>query len=90
MCACVCKVNPTITHHIFCHICNLEDTRPASLRETERDYFVNTDEPELEFDDDGTELSSAKEGKAGMFWELVAWLSVSLESTFSCYLHVTI
>ncbi|BFZ24776.1 hypothetical protein BsWGS_27815 [Bradybaena similaris] len=38
-----------------------EDTRPASVREAERDYFVNTDEPELEFDEDGTELSSAKE-----------------------------
>lgn len=27
------------------------------------DIFTSTEEPEFEFDDDGTELSSAKEGK---------------------------
>jgi hypothetical protein len=40
----------------------------------ERDYFASTDEPELEFDDDGTELSSAKEGWRAtliLFWTVM-------------------
>ncbi|KAK7483278.1 hypothetical protein BaRGS_00025445 [Batillaria attramentaria] len=35
--------------------------RLADMAGVSRDYFTSTDEPELEFDDDGTELSSAKE-----------------------------
>ena len=42
----------------------------------DRDLFTSTDEPELEFDDDGTELSSAKEGRPScpVFW--ICWASV--------------
>lgn len=37
--------------------------RLAEMAGVDRDLFTSTDEPELEFDDDGTELSSAKEGR---------------------------
>ncbi|KAK7108354.1 hypothetical protein V1264_016103 [Littorina saxatilis] len=35
--------------------------RLVDMAGVDRDIFTSTDEPELEFDDDGTELSSAKE-----------------------------
>ncbi|XP_076444974.1 rho GTPase-activating protein 8-like isoform X3 [Babylonia areolata] len=37
--------------------------RLADMAGVDRDLFTSTDEPELEFDDDGTELSSAKEAE---------------------------
>lgn len=46
----------------------------AEMAGVERDYFASTDEPELEFDDDGTELSSAKEGWRAtliLFWTVM-------------------
>ena len=35
----------------------------AEMAGVERELFASTDEPELEFDEDGTELSSSKEGE---------------------------
>lgn len=48
----------------FCHFkCELADGfRPKTLQDIDQDYFTSTDDPELEFDEDGTELSSTKEG----------------------------
>ncbi|KAL8559494.1 hypothetical protein ACOMHN_037158 [Nucella lapillus] len=37
--------------------------RLSDMAGVDRDLFTSTDEPELEFDDDGTELSSAKEAE---------------------------
>ncbi|KAK7108355.1 hypothetical protein V1264_016103 [Littorina saxatilis] len=37
--------------------------RLVDMAGVDRDIFTSTDEPELEFDDDGTELSSAKEAE---------------------------
>lgn len=45
---------------MFQHVAG--NVKKKHIQEVDKDYFTSTDEPELEFDDDGTELST-KEGK---------------------------
>ncbi|XP_059141851.1 rho GTPase-activating protein 8-like isoform X4 [Physella acuta] len=42
------------------------NVKKKHIQEVDKDYFTSTDEPELEFDDDGTELST-KEGSGDFF-----------------------